>query len=504
VADIFTKFDKKFISGDWEARQVEQRKREEALKRNEATQEDLIREREQRGRDFFGNEAQRNVQRGQIDDRYLQGTGRTLDEWAGQGQTSERKYQGALDRARDVENQNMTRASNTYTTMNPMYRDAMDAARENAQLAMTLKDYMDPNNQVAAGTRNLYNQEGEGSFQRYEQQAQNEQRQGLANYGVMSSLGAQAAANAMGGQGPMTVGQQMASMATANQAAAEGYANTQRRLQSLRDQGMSNREALRQLGLDRGFERTDKAYEAGRLAKEDAARRMGEYEAFQDRDIGRRSGISDRLTGIAGERRGSEQRAAEVLRLAEQGKLDLGRGVDMDRLARETGLSKEELEYANAISDIRSGRSDVNLEGRIADIQDRLAAINAQDEGRRAVLTGALSAGGSILGGMGKGGGGLLGSLSGAPAPGAVNVPLEEGGYVEDGGVVADAGTYPDDGGGLPQDIPSNPVPTQGYGLTSYYGGGYQPMQSYNVPQRMYGTGQTQPYNRRPTVGQYG
>lgn len=529
MADIFTEFDKKFISGDWEAKRTEARKREDARREAEREQEDLAGQMRERGGQYFDAERGRNQERSNIDDRYLTSTETTTNKWAGDVSKNEGMYQGALSKAQDISDQNMRNARSTYQTLSPYYRDAMDKAHTNAQSAMSLADYMDPNNKVAAGVRDLYNTEGEGSFQRYEQQAQNEQRQGLANYGVMSSLGAQAAANAMGGAGPMTVGQQMAQMATANQQAAEGYANTQRRLNQLRDMGMSNREAMRQLGLERGFERTDKAYEAGRLAQEDAARRRGEYEGFEDRNIDRTTRISDRNVSIAEKMLGSRGRVSDSERNAKQLITDLRRGVDMDKLARDTGLSRAELEYLNQADEAAIGRSEGRLAGTVADINQRMAQIEAEDAGRRALfqstIGGASNILGSWLGGGGGGGGGILGALggsggggrgpqptgsAGAPAPGAGTGIDAETTPIDEGQIVADAGAYPYDETGAPTGGAYGPEPMPaeygpGYGLTSnYYSGGYTPTQQ-SIPEYMgqYGTGQTRPYFQRPTVGAY-
>ena len=443
--DLGREFDKKFISGDWEARRRERQEQERALEESRRKQEDYIAGMEGRGGSYFDEEAARNRERDQIDRRYmLEAQGNLLENTAAV-RDAERQYRGSLDRAQGISEQNMNNANKAYQTLSPMYRDAMDDARSNADSAMTLNQYMDPNNQVAMGVRDLYNQEGQGMFDRYNEQAQNIQRQGQANYGVLSSLGAQAAANAMGGMGPMTVGQQMGQLASSNQAAAEAYANTQRRMQALRDAGMSGREAMRQQGLERGFERSDRAYEAGRLAKEDAMRRMGDFENFEDRNIGRTRGISDRMLGIAGDRRGSLGREEQTRfgNLAQQ--QGLIRDIGMQGLGRQSDLAGAQFGFENALTGMRMGREDVNLDAMLGMSQARMADRAADEAARRGMLTAGIGAAGTIAG-----------AAVGNPAIGGIAGNMM-------GQTVAGAG----------QTTPSAPVAPQ-----ATVAGGYVPMQS--------------------------
>jgi len=469
--DYFTKFDKKFISGDWDARAQRKKEQKSAAEQSAKRQEELIGGQEERGTGYFQDESLRNKERDIVDNRYQRSAGENIDENYRNVRRSEADYRDDLRQAENVSNENMQNAKSAYQTLSPYHRDAMQSARTEADSAMSLQDYMDPNNQVASGVRDLYNQEGEGMFGRYDQQAQNIQRQGQANYGVLSSLGSQAAAQAMAGQGPMTVGQQMAQMAMANQQAGEAYANTQRRMQQLRDMGMSGREALRQAGLERGFERSDRAYEAGRLAKEDLARRMSDYEGFEDRNINRTSGISDRLVGLSGQELGSRGREEQTRFGGQMTKDTLARDTPLQRLARESGLSQQELEYFNQLDALKMGREDINLDRVLGRMQAEGAQQAADEAARRGLLTAGISAAGTI-------GGAMAGGPAGASLGGQAGQVI---------GQAMGPTTAPP--------VASTQPPAQS-GYTSFGTSSYQPP-SYQQPQYM------QMFNQPPYQGPY-
>jgi len=164
----------------------------------------------------------------------------------------------------DLEEARKTSRATYSNDIQPRMKSQMEKAEINANSAMSLQDAMDPNNKVAKSTRDLY-----------ETQAQGEGRQGLADVGILQAMGAQSAANQMGGV-PMTGGQ-MAAIYGQNQAqAGAAYGSTQRRQQALRDEG-----------LNKGFERSDIAYGQGLDAQDRYRRSVGDYEGAADREQGR-------------------------------------------------------------------------------------------------------------------------------------------------------------------------------------------------------------------------
>lgn len=163
-----------------------------------------------------------------------------------------------------LEEQHKNSAATYSNDIQPRMKDMMERSQKNSASAMSLEDYMNPNNKVAQQTRQLY-----------ENQAQGENRQGLANAGILSAMGMQNMAGQLGGM-PMTGGQLQALMGANQAQSGTAYANTQRRVQNLRDQG-----------LDRGFQQSDKAYAAGLDAQDRYRRSVGDYEGAFDRNQGR-------------------------------------------------------------------------------------------------------------------------------------------------------------------------------------------------------------------------
>lgn len=106
---------------------------------------------------------------------------------------------------------------------------------------MTEAQARDPNNPVAVAFRQFY-----------EQQAGTEGKQGLADVGVMQSLGAQAFGSQLGGGAPMSTGQMQGLMAQNQNQAGQAFSNVQKRMQALRDQGVAQ-----------GWSQTENAYNRG-------------------------------------------------------------------------------------------------------------------------------------------------------------------------------------------------------------------------------------------------
>jgi hypothetical protein len=286
-----------------------------------------------------------------------------------------------------------SKTSATYTDLGNRYQSAMEDAEKNASSAMSLQDYMNPNNRVATSTRDLY-----------ETQANAEQKRGQADYGVLASLGSQAAANSMSGLGPMTVGQQMAMQSQGQTKAADAYAMAQKRIQALRDQG-----------LQMGFERSDKAYTAGQQAKDTAAARRGERKQVAD-------DYDSVMARYRGEIGGWQDESGAISNAALQRRMMAGQ--------EDYGFTSDA-----ASSTLQRNQS---LQGiKIAD-QDKRDALMAADTARRAAEEEArknrsASMWNAIIGATGTIGGATAGALIGGP-PGAA-----AGGAA--GGTLANAAT---------------------------------------------------------------
>lgn len=292
-------------------------------------------------------------------------------------------------------------ARNVYNDMSSKYSDMQDRADREAKSAMTLSDYQNPNNSVMTGVRNVYNAEGdtqrgfynteadtqrnfyndEGAAQQgmFEKNAGGETRRGQADYGVLSSLGAQSAG--YGNMGPMTVGQQVAMMANSQRQAADAYAQTQKRVQALRDQGLQanigNRNkgadtfsslrgqglqaqtSNRDRGLEQGFAQNDKVYQAGQGALDrqeglvrDRRGLENDFRSFEQSNRGEREGFSQNKLG-------AEQRVN-------------GRGLELTNMKSAQDFEMERAQVAETMR--RAGKSEAAIQQTLSQMQADAAA----------------------------------------------------------------------------------------------------------------------------------
>jgi hypothetical protein len=407
--------DKKFISGDWDARN----------KANEG-RSGIDAETNQRMDQSFKTQ-------GKINDQRFTDAQAGRDAMNANDEAYGKRVSDLMSEAKN----SSTDASIVYNRLGSEYSQQQERANREAESAMSLGDYMNQNNAVNQQTRGIYNDEAnlqrgqfdaeaerqrgqyndEGVYQQqfYDKQATGETRRGQADFGVLSALGAQAAGNTMG---PMTVGQQMALMAQNQRQAGEAYANTQRRVQNLRDQGLQanlgNRNkgldtatstrgrgldratGLRERGIDTGFQRSDAAFAAGqdalnrqRAITGDRRGLEGEFRDFQMRNRGEREGFSQNLLG-------SEQSVAN-------------RNLSVANLR--TGMDYE-MERAKVAEQLRrAGVSEQRIDQQLAQMQGDTAA-------RQAVAGGVVSAVGSAVGGyFGGPQGAQAGSQAGRAVP---------------------------------------------------------------------------------------
>ena len=251
-------------------------------------------------------------------------------------------------------------ARKVYTnTVQPNLKNILDDSQREAASAMTLEQSMDPNNSVAASFRNFYDQQAQGARQA-----------GMADVGVMQALGAQAFGGQMGAGGPMTGGQMAAMMGQNQSQAGMAMANTQRRVQDLRDQGIAE-----------GWRQTDTAYGRGQDAKDRYRQSVGDVSGAQADYQDLRQGLREERTGYGQERLGSKTRALDTARDYGMGKSSLGYGLAQEGLDRDAGL----------ISKRRGDRRSTLTGQAQMDVQ--------KGAGKQGILGGILQ---GLMGGLGK------------------------------------------------------------------------------------------------------
>ncbi len=350
------------------------------------------------------------------------------------------KYQTDLDTLRGEAETSQKDASATYSNqIQPRMKSLMEQAQTNSDSAMSLNDAMDPNNKVAKGVRDMY-----------EQQAQNEGRRGLADAGVLSAMGSQNMASQLGGV-PMTGGQLAALMGQNQAQSAASYAKTQQRGQQLRD-----------TGLNKGFERSDIAYGQGLDAQDRYRRSVGDYEGASDRQLGRDTSFRGERGGYSGQTYGLQQQMN-----------------DATRGAANAGTQRDMTLY------------NTHMGGKQANLGAQIQAINAQQAAEAAQTTSLLQTGGTIAGGVyggpvGAKAGGEAGKAAGQAATPEANAIPQYGNY--------GAQNYSQPSN-LVEQGSQNPAPQYGYGGPSDMAG-----ESSTGAQ---GLGLTEdPYQGRTTMGQ--
>lgn len=250
--------------------------------------------------DFRAKEAEsRAVQEGQnektkgvlsgmtdADNRYYRdveaGADRYLRDTRSYGNEYLTKQQGLADEAADQ----AKNAQSTYSNdIQPRQKGMMEDAQRNSNSAMTLQDAMNPNNKVAQGVRNLYNDEGEAI-----------RKQGLADSGVLAAMGAQATAGQLGGM-PVFTGSNLQTLNSQNQRqSGEAYAQAAQRMQALREQG-----------LGKSIDQSNLMYDKGQQAKDRYAGTISDFEGGMDRNLARSQDARMEQQGYAADRMGVQR-----------------------------------------------------------------------------------------------------------------------------------------------------------------------------------------------------
>lgn len=277
-----------------------------------------------------------------------------------------------LERLAQLEREANAQATDSRATyegsIKPGMMEQMNRAQTEARSAMSLKDYMDPNNAVAKGTRDLYDTEAQGVG-----------KQGLADVGVLSAMGANAASQAFGTGGPMSTGQ-LQSLYAANQSqSGQAFANVQKRMQALKEQGLA-----------KGFEQSDKAYQAGERAGQRASGTIKDLSDAEAAQLHKQGTLRAERGGIGADIMGLNLGTAQSDYAIGQGAA--GRNLDMGYRKLDRQSTTENTRYGT------------NAQQEANEIMRR----QAMGEGDRRTI-------GSIAGAAGT----AIGSIYGGPAGGA-------------------------------------------------------------------------------------
>jgi hypothetical protein len=283
-------------------------------------------------------------------------------------------------------------ARTTYEgTIKPGNLELMNQAMGNARSAMSLDDYMNPDNKVSRATRDLY-----------DQQAQGVGKQGLADAGILMGMGAQATGQAFGTGGPMSTGQ-LQSLYAANQAqSGKAYANTQKQMSDLKQQG-----------LTQGLLQSDKAYQAGERAQGRASDTIRNVADAEGQYINKASGLRGEQAGIGSDIMG----------------LNLGvnqadYGISSGRNERGLGLNTNRLDRNASLENVRSG---VLTQDQANQAALARAGLQSNERMKGALIQAGATGAGAYLGSAGGPAGAQQGAQAGSLIGGAA-----ANGYQED------------------------------------------------------------------------
>ncbi len=266
-------------------------------------------------------------------------------------------------------------ASATYTnTIRPELMNAMEDSKKQASQAMSLKDAGDPNNAVHKAVRGMY-----------DTQAQGVGRQGLADAGVLASLGAQAMQGQMSG-GPMTGGQMQALQGANMSQSGQAFARAQQRMNDLRQQG-----------IDRGFSESAAQYDRGTDARDRYSGSIMNIQNAQGANQSQQQGYRGEIGGY------NQQLSAQQI-----GELDRNMGA-------RGGLNALQYGQKQGQQSRELGRLGDMYGGQQQGIAGRMAQSGAQTSGMIGMLgqVGGSAAGGYFGGAGGAAAGGQAGKQLG-------------------------------------------------------------------------------------------
>lgn len=319
------------------------------------------------------------------------------------------------------------RADKVYSnSIQPSFKNAMEQADQNASQAMSLQDAGNMNNPVQAGVRDFFNK-----------QATNAGRVGMQDVGMLQSLGAQANAQQMGAGAPMT-GAQMMMMQQSNAAqAGQAFANTQRRMQGLRDQGIAQ-----------GLIQSGQQYDRGQQAIDTASRQRQGFMGAEAGDQARQQAARGEQYGFGNAITGSEKAAASAGYNSTMSQYNRGMDRNSQTYNLDTGLANQRLNDEQMRSQMGQNIALGKVSDSMMDAYSKMASANQQINAQNAILGAGMQVGGAVAG-----------AFAGGPAGAQVGSTV--------GGAVGNATT---------QNMNANTAPVMAYRPpqgVGYYGGGY-------------------------------
>lgn len=251
-------------------------------------------------------------------------------------------------------------ARETYTnTIQPNLKNIMEDARTQAGQAMSLQDAGDPNNAVHRAVRGMY-----------DEQAQQEGKRGLADAGVLAGLGAQAFGQQLGAAGGPMTGSQMQLLASVNQGqSAQAFANTQRRMAALRDQGIAQ-----------GFVESDRQYQRGQQAKDRYSDSVHDIEGASLRESDRGRLSRSERDGFSRQLADSNMGRNSMLYGADMGMAGMRHEAAMNSSARELGALNQRYGNQQGMLGNDAARNYADYTGKIGAITN-IAATGANYAG---------------------------------------------------------------------------------------------------------------------------
>ncbi len=441
----------------------------------------------------------------------------TRNLYAGQGLEQRGRYDAEAERAQGGFNQLAQDTNDSYGRL---------ATGAQGEYGLEGQRAQDAYNREAANTRTTFDEYGNKLQGQYQQQAQGEGKQGLADVGVLSALGMQNMAGQLGNV-PMTGGQLQALMGANQAQSGQAYAQTQRRVQSLKDQGLKGNIDAQHEGLGRATDMRGKG-----VSTNADMRSQGLGRATDLRSQG--LGASTELKG-QGVGRASDIRGTGLQRQADLEDRGIERGFERSDSAYGKGLQAQD-RYRNSVGDYESGADrqaardtdyrgqrgnisnstyglqqqmndatrgvanskttrdmanyNTHMGGKQANSAAQIAGINAGEAQKGQMISGGMQAAGTAAGAyFGGPGGAKLGQEAGKAA-GDANQPQQASvpqyGNYNGGRSQAMPEAYAPGGGGGGQNMPMPPDEQAGtYGLQ----GGFQqnPYAYQNRPVRMKG-----------------
>jgi hypothetical protein len=373
--------------------------------------------------------------RSAVDDRVRADDKDYLDKFTGEANKNtenvsknEGNFRGELSALKSRSAGDEDRLRKDYDTeINPRLKSQMDARKQDASSAMSLKEAGDVNNSVHKGVRGLYDERGAGA-----------RRQGLADYGMLAALGSQATSNA---GGPMTGAQLQNVQAANNRQAGSAYNNALQRSQSLEDEG-----------INRGFDESSRQYDRGVSANMAYDNSVNNYQNAGNSFNSQAQGMRGEQSGYAGGMRDSSATEESARSNNVQAVMGTQRGIQQADTARSYGNNSEDFnqDMTNKTSDYNETQNfntqDANTQKGFDDAdlaqssgvaqnmrQDGYATMGKVEAGKAAdnaqntaILSTAGSVVGSVYGGPAGGAAGGAAGKAAGDAAGDSNSAYEE------------------------------------------------------------------------------